>query len=55
VDLSPVPYLARGLGARAVELDGGHDLFLAGPETQARLLAKIEATVEPALARPAAA
>jgi hypothetical protein len=55
VDLSPVPGLARKLGARVIELDGGHDLFLAGPATHTRLLAEIEATVQPALARPAVA
>ncbi len=52
VDLSPVPRLASRLSARVVELDGGHDLFLAGPATRERLLAEIGATLEPALARP---
>jgi len=52
VDLSPVPRLAKRLGARVIELDGGHDLFLAGTATQKRLLSEIETTLEPALAVP---
>ncbi len=53
VDLSPVPGVARKLGARVVELDGGHDLFLTGTNTQAHLFAEIEVMVRTALAPPA--
>ena len=51
VDLSPVPRVARRLGARVVEIKGGHDLFLAGPEAQDRLHAELDALLAPALPR----
>lgn len=55
VDLAPVPHLARRLGARLLRLDGGHDLFLARPETRDQLHAALLGTAEAGLAGPRAA